>query len=84
MTLSIDVHCKHREHRIAIDDFVLDMLHIIEKAALDKLPTPKPSNKNGAPAKEIPSWREDILSYRKGALLWNAVWISAGKPLNTE
>ena len=79
-----NIHCKHTEHRIAIDDFVLDMLHVIEKAALEKLPTPKISKKNSSTSKDIPRWKEDILPYRKDALFWNAVWISAGKPLNTE
>ena len=34
--------------------------------------------------KAIPRWNEDIEPYRQDALCWHAVWLSAGRPINSE
>ena len=32
----------------------------------------------------IPGWKKDIQPLKDSAMFWNAIWISAGKPLNTQ
>ena len=63
---------------------MVNNLSTFEEAASENLP----KNRNKTPdieAKEprIPRWKEDILPLKQDALFWNAIWISAGKPLNT-
>ena len=76
-----DVHCKNVNHKATCDDYVLNILNIMEQTARDTLPIPKPRETSH---KSIPRWDEDIDPFRKNALFWHSVWQSAGKPLNTE
>ena len=45
------------------------------------------SNKNSKKkehTKNIPGWQEFVEPFQDKAYFWHSVWISAGKPLNTE
>ena len=76
-----NIYCQNVNHKTACDDYMLDILHKMEQTASDTLPTPIASNTH---RKCIPRWNEDIEPYRKDALFWHSVWLSAGKPLNTQ
>ena len=80
----LNVHCNNAYHKTASDDYMLEILHTMEQAAKKILPTPKIPKKDGNSSKSIPRWNEDIEPYRKDALFWHSVWVSAGKPLNNE
>ena len=79
-----DVYCQCEEHRNKTDDYMLDILLSFEQAASEKLPKTKGFQAKELKKPQIPRWREDILPLKNDALFWNAVWISAGKPLNTN
>ena len=64
------------------------MLHIlcaIEVAATENLPLSSMVNeKENTTRKAIPRWKEDIEPYRQDTMFWHAVWLSAGRHINTE
>ena len=78
-----NVCCDHTGHRHKCDEYIMDILHLMEKVATERLPTPKRRKDNDI-SKNIPRWNENIQPFRDNALFWNAIRISAGKPLNTE
>ena len=58
------------------------ILTIIEEAANKNMTTSKkPNLKNKG---RIPEWKDDVEPFKENAHFWNAIWISAGKPLNCE
>ena len=76
-----NAYCQNADHKAACDDYMLDILHKMEQTARETLPVPKAGD---APHKSIPRWNIDIEPYRKDALFWHSVWLSAGRPLNTQ
>ena len=70
-----NVYCQNADHKAACDDYMLDIVHKMEQTARETLPVPH---------KSIPRWNIDIEPYRKDALFWRSVWLSAGRPLNTQ
>ena len=79
-----DVHCKNACHNTISDEYMLHILQTMEQSAKKVLPTPKMTKKKGNSSKSIPRWKEDIEPYQQDALFWHSIWVSAGKPLNTE
>ena len=74
-----DVHCNSANHIRELDVFMSDVLGTIEECAEQKL-----SKKQACPKKKknLPEWKEDVDPAKETAYFWNAVWKSAGKPLN--
>ena len=55
------------------------------RAATENLTSSSRGNEKGnTTKKDIPRWNEDIEPYRQDALFWHAVWLSAGRPINSE
>lgn len=78
-----NVHCTNATHLKSADDFTLNLLQSVEQCAKKCLPIPKQgplSTKKTA----IANWNNEIQPYKDKAQFWHAIWISAGKPLNSE
>ena len=57
----------------------------MEGAATENLTSSNRGNeKENTTRKAIPRWNEDIEPCRQDALFWHAVWLSAGRPINSE
>ena len=52
--------------------------------AEENLPVPKCGNANSKSEKLIPGWREMVSPFREDAYFWHQLWLSCGRPLNTE
>ena len=75
----MDVHCNAPHHISTLDDIMAQVLGSIEDVAQETLVTSvqKPKGKM-----KLPKWKEDVDPVKDTAHFWNAVWKSAGKPLN--
>lgn len=76
-----DLHCKRKEHIISLDTYTLAVLAALEEATRSKIPTT-----STAKMKDLvkPGWLEQVKPIRDDMLFWHSVWMSAGKPQNTE
>ena len=76
-----NAHCKEESHHHACDDLLLGILKQIDKLSIQCL-TPKQSRRK---KKENPiAFWSEIEPFKKDAQFWHSIWISAGRPLNTE
>ena len=75
-----DVHCDAETHMRSLDAFMIDLLEMIEESADNTLM--KDSRPTSKRKENLPNWKEDIDPSKDTAHFWNAVWKSAGKPLN--
>ena len=78
-----DVHCDDPAHSEEADNFIVDILQSVEKAAYDELPVSAKQNlrKQKSPK---PGWLRLVHPYRETAQFWYQVWDSAGRPLNNQ
>ena len=78
-----DVNCGLECHQDGIDDFLVNILRSIKSTADDCLPRMK---KKTVREKKNPiaCWHEDIQPYKEKSMFWHSIWISAGRPINTE
>jgi hypothetical protein len=79
-----DVKCRNTDHSEKADEFVRSLLECVEKSAAEALPTPKPKSESPTKSKQVPGWTNSVKPFRDKAYFWYQVWISAGRPLNTE
>ena len=75
------IHCNAPEHILALDNLMSQVVGSIEEAAKETLMTrkQKPTGKQ-----MLPNWKEDVDPVKDTAHFWNAVWKSAGRPLNCQ
>ena len=76
-----DLHCKKKEHLAALDEYGLHILSALEEVTSANLP-PTSTAKQKDSVK--PGWTEHVKPIRDDMRFWHAVWLSAGKPQNTE
>ena len=79
-----DVHCQNPSHLKAADDYLDEIVSIMENACEKTLPTPKVKTKNDEFKKKIPGWNTEVKKYQDDAQFWFAIWTSAGRPLNCQ
>ena len=80
-----DLHCKSVDHRIDVDNFMISILNSVEIAAFESIPVPTARTPRSVmKAKTTPGWNEFVRPAQETARFWNAVWSSAGKPVNCE
>ena len=80
-----NVKCDDLGHCEKSDEFMFNLMECIEKSAAETLPTPPPPKTTNPSAKKpIPGWSHLVKPFRDKAHFWHQVWISAGKPLNTQ
>ena len=72
--------CKDAFHSSEIDKYISSLMECVECAAIEALPVPHPPNLR----KIVPGWKSEVKPYRDTAYFWHQIWVSAGKPINTE
>ena len=75
-------HCADTNHIHACDDLITNILKTIDKSSAKHL-TQKPTNKKTR-ENPIAFWEQEVEPFKKNAQFWHSVWVSAGKPINTE
>ena len=78
-----DVHCKNKDHILALDTFTHNVLEQIQSSAEFCLPL-SPNCKKKVRKKIRPGWNDEIRPFRENAYLWHQIWSSCGRPLNNE
>jgi hypothetical protein len=78
-----DVHCNNPGHNEDANNGIIEVLKCVEKAACENLPVPQPP-KAKKPSNNIPGWSEEVHPNRENARFWNQIWLSAGRPINTQ
>ena len=78
-----NVHCHDVNHTHDCDRYLIDILESIKSSAASCLPSG--GNKKTRENKKslVMNWKEDIQPFKDKAMFWHAVWMSAGKPINT-
>ena len=78
-----DVHCHLPSHEEDLDQYTLEVLETVQEVAEACLPMPgvSKSRKGGA---IVPGWKSEVRPYRDTAFFWHQIWVSCGRPLNTE
>ena len=80
-----NVHCENPEHKMKIDGFVEEVLKNISDSGFETLPLSKPRGRGkNNQRKKTAGWIEYVEPYQDNAKFWHSVWISAGRPINTE
>ena len=76
-----DLNCKMKEHITALDEGAIRVLDALEEATCENIPMT-----STARSKENvrPGWLEQVKPIRDDLRFWHSVWISAGRPQNTE
>ena len=77
-----DVNCGS-EYHIEEIDFLMCILNTIKSTADDCLPYTKKKVGN-VKKTPIAFWRDEVQLPKDKSRFWHSVWISAGKPINTE
>ena len=78
--------CQDEQHIAAIDDYAKEILANISESASEAIPIKEIQNnkKVDGHSKKIAGWKEFIEPFQKDAQFWYSIWLSAGKPVNTE
>ena len=79
-----DVHCCDPNHLIKITEFTTDVLEAVVDSVKDSIPVTKPPSSKSNQDKCLPGWNERVKPFKKEADFWFSLWISSGKPQNTE
>ena len=77
-----DSSCKEAHHSEDTDNFVVETLQAVEKAA--EICIPVCNLPQGRKKKNTPGWNSQVKPFRENAGFWFSVWKSAGRPINTE
>ena len=76
-----DVKCASAGHSDARDGYVLDVLGALIESSHATIPMVGGGQGRGKPDSGcVPGWREQVAPYRKTAVFWHSVWLSAGRP----
>ena len=75
-----DVTCSSAHHKQQIDDVSDAVMEALSECVVKNIPHTKPSGKSHA----IPGWTTFVEPYKMDADFWGSVWVSAGRPQNTE
>ena len=79
-----DVKCRDLNHKQELDIFTLDLLETVQEVAEQNLPVPASGNSENNPKKTVPGWGEAVKPFKEQAYFWHQVWLSCGRPQNTE
>ena len=80
-----DVKCQDESHRADLDIFAAEVLGAVQEVAEASLPVPRggqDKDKDGN-RKTLACW-EQVSRHKEDAHFWFQVWVSCGRPLNTE
>ena len=85
-TLCEDVLCKNPDHLKAIDDYLINIVQVIEGACDAALPKANCKPHLKVDNKKVSTgWNDQVKPYQETAQFWFAVWVSAaGRPVNSQ
>ena len=75
-----DVKCSVGSHKQDLDEIAAGLMDVLESAVKMNIPQ-SGSSRSGS---SIPGWSTFIKPLKEDADFWSSVWISAGRPQNTE
>ena len=75
-----DVHCDKSDHREELDNFMAEILGVVEQTAEETLSNH--GNHNKKQKRRLPDWKDEVDPVKDTAQFWHAVWKSAGSPMN--
>ena len=68
-----------------VDKLALYVLEAVQTSDETCLPLPSSGRQGGhTQHTPVPGWKDTVRPFRDTAFFWHQVWISCGKPLNTE
>ena len=79
-----NIKCQDANHCNDADDFITSILEFVQSSATSSLPSPAPPRASTTSKRPVPGWNQFVKPFRDTAYFWHQVWISAGRPLNTE
>ena len=82
VTTCEDICCKDESHRDDLNIFTVELLETLQEVAEENLAKSSPQSNKGR--KKVPGWKEDVKPFRDMAYFWHQVWVSMGRPLNSE
>jgi hypothetical protein len=83
-----DAKCQNNDHIRNIDEYAINVLTSINESAKEAIPVEvKVQNsvsKTCGKRKAMAGWKDFVEPFQKKAQFWHSIWLSAGKPVNTE
>ena len=79
-----DVKCKNQQHCEMVDSLTIEVLEAVQLAAEESLPYSGGQNRGQGKKDPVPGWKETVKPFRDTAYFWHQVWLSCGKPLDSE
>ena len=76
-----NAHCDSEGHRLAIDQMCVDVFNSVSIAVSENIPR---ANTKSFTGDCIPGWNDSVQEWKDLSIFWKAVWISAGRPLDTD
>ena len=76
-----DVKCSVSSHKQELDEIAAGLMDVLESAVKMNIPQ---SGSSRSGSSNIPGWSTFIKPLKEDADFWSSVWISAGRPQNTE
>ena len=78
-----DTKCKDKNHRAELDIFSNELLEVMQEVAEAYLPVPKGGQDKTGHKRSLACW-DKVAGHKKDAYFWFQVWVSCGRPVNTE
>ena len=78
------LHCSDAVHFENIDKFADELFGLVNNAAFECIPVSRKKRKTTTSKKSTPGWKQFVEPMQDTAKFWYTVWLSAGKPVNTE
>ena len=78
-----DLRCSNENHTDSLDNYIIDIIEVIETTSKNTIPYKNPKNQSKSKAskrKHIPGWREHVQPYKEEANFWYLEWRRVGKP----
>ena len=74
-----NVHCSCEVHKLKLTEMCEDVLDSVSTAVHSNIP-----GSSGKVLDTMPGWSEYIQPFKENSQFWKAVWVSAGRPVDTE
>ena len=84
LTSCKNVKCRDPEHIEELDIFTMDLLETLQDVAEESLPMSGSGGSSSGEKKSVAGWGEAVKPYREEAYFWHQVWMSYGRPQNTD
>ena len=69
-----------RDHENEIEEYTLDILHAIESAGQESLPSNSQIRKIKSKSNKVPGWTDFVKPYADENKFWSSTWRSLGRP----